>query len=549
MPSNWTSEPTDITNGRYINLTIQYSVSGNNYVFSKISWVPNGTSSLQDVFRKTKQSSTSSENAVTLKIGTTTCDTTGKTLVFTAANNSVSNISITSSAEYLQLNFSYFYTTGTVNYRVDIKNVKIPKPNKYKNNVVFTQEGIKELITNIKKYPVISISATPEAQWVNGQPSITVTHGDSTKTTKVNVGSNIKFKNNSGGDLTALGTNPGNQSIGTFRVSINNNLYEVPIKGLTGTGGTFSITASSANKLVDSNGTAYAVGAAAKPVYFSGGIPVACSSTVGGTAKPVYMNSGTITVCSSTVGGSKQPIYMSSGEITACSGTVGGTDTPVYMNSGTITACSYTIKTSVPANAVFTDTASAANDILKGSNSGTQITYTPYTARQTGLSFYTGTTAPNGTDRLNLNGYFYATRVYNAVFNDYAECRTTIDLTPGHVVIDQDDGSLVCSTTRLQPGAQVISDTYGSSMGETDTAKTHLAVAGRVLVYTYQPRENYHAGMAVCSAPDGTVDIMTREEIRNYPDCMVGIVSEIPQYETWGSNNVKVDGRIWIKVK
>lgn len=144
---------------------------------------------------------------------------------------------------------------------------------------------------------------------------------------------------------------------------------------------------------------------------------------------------------------------------------------------------------------------------------------------------------------------FQAPKVFNAVFNDYAECRTTINLTPGHVVVDQDDGSLACSTTRLQPGAQVISDTYGHCMGETETAKTPLAVAGRVLVYTYQPRENYHAGMAVCSAPNGTVDIMTREEIRDYPDCIVGIVSEIPQYETWGTDNVEVNGRIWIKVK
>lgn len=143
----------------------------------------------------------------------------------------------------------------------------------------------------------------------------------------------------------------------------------------------------------------------------------------------------------------------------------------------------------------------------------------------------------------------WAARVFNAVFNDYAECRTTIDLTPGHVVIDQDDGSLACSSKRLQPGAQVISDTYGHLMGATDKATTPIAVAGRVLVYTYQPRENYHAGMAVCSAPDGTVDIMSRAEICEYPDCIVGIVSEIPQYETWGSDNVKVDGRIWIKVR
>ena len=143
----------------------------------------------------------------------------------------------------------------------------------------------------------------------------------------------------------------------------------------------------------------------------------------------------------------------------------------------------------------------------------------------------------------------YATQVRNAVFNDYAEYRTTINLEAGRVVIDNDDGSLSCSSKRLQPGSQVISDTFGHSMGETDVCKTPLAVAGRVLVYTYQPRENYHAGMAVCSAPNGTVDIMTREEIKEYPDCIVGIVSEIPQYETWGTDNVKVNNRIWIKVK
>ena len=142
-----------------------------------------------------------------------------------------------------------------------------------------------------------------------------------------------------------------------------------------------------------------------------------------------------------------------------------------------------------------------------------------------------------------------AQKVFAAVFNDYAECRKTISLSPGHVVIDQDDGSLACASIRLQPGAQVISDTYGNLMGETSDCQTPIAVAGRVLVYPYQKRENYHAGMAVCSAPDGTVDIMTREEIRDYPDCIVGIVSEIPQYEKWGSNQVDVDGRIWIKVK
>ena len=61
-----------------------------------------------------------------------------------------------------------------------------------------------------------------------------------------------------------------------------------------------------------------------------------------------------------------------------------------------------------------TNTATAANNILAGSNSGTQITYKPYTAQQTDkLSFDTSTTNPSRTDRLNLNGYLYATKLYS----------------------------------------------------------------------------------------------------------------------------------------
>jgi len=61
--------------------------------------------------------------------------------------------------------------------------------------------------------------------------------------------------------------------------------------------------------------------------------------------------------------------------------------------------------------------------------------------------------------------------------------------------------------------------------------------------------------MAVCSAPNGTVDIMTREEIKEYPDRIIGTVSEIPTYEVWsggaqnGKDDIQVNGRIWIYVR
>ena len=72
-------------------------------------------------------------------------------------------------------------------------------------------------------------------------------------------------------------------------------------------------------------------------------------------------------------------------------------------------------------------------------------------------------------------------------------------------------------------------------------------MAGRVLAYYEGDINDYHSGDTVCAGPEGKVCKMTREEIKEYPDRIVGIVSEIPDYEEW--NGVKVNNRIWIKVK
>ena len=170
-------------------------------------------------------------------------------------------------------------------------------------------------------------------------------------------------------------------------------------------------------------------------------------------------------------------------------------------------------------------------------------------------SFTDGTTLPSGFTahaiQLQASGGIQTNgKIYGAVWNDYAEYRqTNTQVIPGQCVIDNTDGTLSISTKRLQPGAQIVSDTFGFAIGETSSNKTPLAVSGRVLAYPYRDRTQYQAGMAVCSAPNGTVDIMTREEIQQYPDCIIGIVSEVPEYKTWGTENIAVNGRIWIKVK
>lgn len=149
-----------------------------------------------------------------------------------------------------------------------------------------------------------------------------------------------------------------------------------------------------------------------------------------------------------------------------------------------------------------------------------------------------------------INGVIRAGQVYGAVWNDYAEYRQTKEyIQPGYCVIETGKGDLIKSSKRLQPGANIVSDTFGFAIGETEQTKTPLAVSGRVLAYPYEDRDSYQAGDPVCSGPNGTISKMTREEVKEYPDRIIGTVSEIPNYEVWGTGNVKVNNRIWIKVK
>jgi hypothetical protein len=63
-----------------------------------------------------------------------------------------------------------------------------------------------------------------------------------------------------------------------------------------------------------------------------------------------------------------------------------------------------------------TNTATAADDILDGSNTGTQITYAPYATNQAASAsprFYNTADNPSGSGRLNVSAYFYATRLFD----------------------------------------------------------------------------------------------------------------------------------------
>lgn len=155
-------------------------------------------------------------------------------------------------------------------------------------------------------------------------------------------------------------------------------------------------------------------------------------------------------------------------------------------------------------------------------------------------------------------------QIRGAVWNDYAEYRASTAKEPGRVLTEGTDGIMKLANERLMPACKVYSDTFGVAIGETAKDNTPIAVSGRVLAYPYRDRNEYHLGDAVCSAPNGTIDIMTREEIMMYPERIIGTVSEIPDYEEWACNYggqagmptegnepsyIKVNGRIWIYVR
>lgn len=154
--------------------------------------------------------------------------------------------------------------------------------------------------------------------------------------------------------------------------------------------------------------------------------------------------------------------------------------------------------------------------------------------------------------KIDINGAIYGSKVYNAVWNDLAELRdqeTTIE--PGYVqFMNEQTGKLTKKYHKYAVG--IVSDTYGIILGLDSKSKkikkgqVPIQISGRVLQHF---SGKLKVGDQVCQQKDGTVRKMKWWEKILFPERLIGIVDEIPMYETWGENNVKVNGRIWIKVK
>lgn len=165
---------------------------------------------------------------------------------------------------------------------------------------------------------------------------------------------------------------------------------------------------------------------------------------------------------------------------------------------------------------------------------------TASTSKTTGALLVTG--------GAGISGDIWANKVMGAAWNDYAEFRQTDEsVIAGMVVVDRYN-KVVISTKRLMKMSMIVSDTYGFAIGQMHKTDIPIAVSGRVLAYTDKSRNKFKTGDVVCSGKHGTVSKMSCIEKILFPFRAIGRVSEVPNYEYWGENNIKVNNRIWIRV-
>lgn len=153
---------------------------------------------------------------------------------------------------------------------------------------------------------------------------------------------------------------------------------------------------------------------------------------------------------------------------------------------------------------------------------------------------------------VGVGGDIYANTVHGAVWNDYAEYREGPGfIIPGEVVCEKGDDTLILCNEDCAAGCYIVSDTFGFAIGQTKKANLPVAVSGRVLAYTAEDRMIYKnaIGRPVCGTKGGKIRLMTDDEAALFPWKILGIVSSVPEYQTWGEKEVEVNGRIWIKVK
>ena len=280
------------------------------------------------------------------------------------------------------------------------------------NGVYTTGDQTIAGVKTLSNRPVLNSGLTVQASAAGSSgtyfPVFTADPGTSAQTLTTRTASNLKTDlslNNV--ENTALSTWAGSTSITTLGTVATGTWSATTIaatKGGTGQSSyaigdlLYADTTTSLAKLADvaTGNVLLAGGVTTAPSWGKVGLTTHVSGTLpvanGGTAQTSYTD-GQLLI-GNTTGNTLTKATLTQ-----------GTNVTITNGNGTITIAS-----------TDTNTATAADNILDGSNTGTEITYAPYATNQAASAtprFYNTSDNPSGSGRLNVSAYFYATRLFD----------------------------------------------------------------------------------------------------------------------------------------
>ncbi len=202
-------------------------------------------------------------------------------------------------------------------------------------------------------------------------------------------------------------------------------------------------------------------------------------------------------------------------------------------------------------------TATLASTVVIGANNASNANYQVLFGSGNGVyssSLVTMNPALGTITATNINGAGRGgqiagfSRVYNAVWNDYADYISVDPSTPrepGRVIV-YDGRYHVAATEYAQMGALgIVSDTFsfvaGTKVGETQLP---LAVSGFVLAYVDKV---YPPGTPLTCAPDAGLTEMALETKMKFPERLLATFYREEINATWFGLEVK--GRHWVQVR
>ena len=145
--------------------------------------------------------------------------------------------------------------------------------------------------------------------------------------------------------------------------------------------------------------------------------------------------------------------------------------------------------------------------------------------------FYSGVIAPSDSVRLNYDGYFYATKVYNAIYNDYAECFDSNGLVYNEVInriVEVDNaGKLKLADEKSDRVIGVVSDSYGFLLNSSEEeiqngSKIPVGLSGTLYIDSEDTVDESNMHRFVCSGKDGKARVVSKGESYKYEGCIVG---------------------------